>query len=384
MLFKKDPKNMELTMAEMKSKYQNPELFRDPSKHNMTVQRFELDVPSWNYILSGRYFGPGSGAPIGKIYNVFGPSSIGKSAFALYLAGKMYQAGGTVHWIDKETSFDADYAKRAFGLDALAGDGRVSVSVPDNAEEAFNILVSIVENDAADLIVVDSVPALGTLAQNEKDAEKASMAELARKLSEHFPKIISKIYKNNITILYINQLRANISGGMAYGNKATGGNAMTFYSDIGLEFKRTQGYEIWSADKKDYLGHETIIEADKNKTAWPHLKAKMLFYPGEGFSRVMDIANLAIDTGVIKKSSAWLSFGEAKFQGMENMRMALKEDPELLNKIWEATKPLLHPVVNTNTGEILNEATTQSSETTGNTASSEVAKSSSKKKKNAA
>jgi len=352
-VFEFDEKSLALAQKQLEAIHKGQHIFMDIDEDHIEVPRLELSLPSLNKILSNHYAGERAGFALGKIYNFYGPESIGKSALALYIAGEFYKKGLSVHWIDKEHSFDPEYALDAFGLDAWNKSKRVTISKPDNAEQAFDTIQSLVDNEAVHLIVVDSIAALGTADQNAKTAEEKSMAETARKLSEHFPRIISKMGKANISIIYINQLRANISMGMAFGSKPTGGNAMRFYPHISLEFKKPKSGDLYKGD--EFIGQTVDITAAKNKTARPKLKANFVLFPGEGFSIESDILELAVKTGVIIKAGAWYKWedGSPIAQGVDKVRHMLKDDAELTKSIWQKTSARLDQQIDENTGEII-------------------------------
>jgi len=271
----------------------------------------------------------------------------------MYIAGQFIKNGGSVHWIDKETSFDPEYAS-IYGIDANDKNS-FGYSQPEYAEEAFDTIVSLVDNATYDLIVVDSVPALGSQAEYEKTAEENSMATLARRLAQHFPRIITKLPKQKVTIIYVNQLRANIQGAMSYGNKTTGGNAMQFYSHVKMELKKKENIMTGKSDS-EYVGKKIFIQATKNKTARPMLSGEFTLLP-EGFSKEIDILNLGIKSGALKAGGAWISSTdpslEFKAQGIENARKKLVAEPELFEKVKQVVVRALEPIVDTATGEIL-------------------------------
>lgn len=351
--------NMNLAIAQVNAIYGEEKIFINPDVDDPRWKRVELSIPSFNKILSNHYWGNRAGFALGAIYNFYGWESLGKSAAGLYIAGELYKQGLGVHWIDGEGSFDADYAKEAFGLNVYDKTGRCSLSNPINMEQALDTVVSLVNNEAVNLIVFDSIASFDGEEAIEKSAGEKSMAIPQRLLSQHFPKFISKARRSDIAIIYINQLRANIKQGMAYGSKATGGNAMKFFPHVSLSFKKPQNGEIYKGD--DYVGTEIEITGEKNKTSRPKLFSSLMLYPGEGFSREADIINLAVKAGVIKKSGTWFSFnGENIGQGIDNVRSLMMQNPELTAKVWDATKvilePAIAPVIDIKTGEIISEA----------------------------
>lgn len=287
---------------------------------------------SLNKILSNKWAGPGSGFAMGKLYNFYGPESIGKSALAAQIASEIIKHGGTVCWLDKEDSFDPEYFQSAFGIDWTDSKHFILVK-PDTAEAAFDVIQSFVDNKAANLIVLDSVAALGAAIEMEQDASSNTMAAVARRIATHFQRITGKTGKYNISVIYINQLRVNLSGGMAYGEKSTGGNPMRFYPHVTLRFKRKELIMRGSGDNSVFIGTEVLIESEKNKTAWPHIKRTLIIYPGEGFSAEADLIALGEECGVITKNGTWYIFGDHRYQGFDNFRYALKENAELFHEL---------------------------------------------------
>jgi len=356
-MFKRDTSNLELARLQFEAikAHAGKKIFIDPYETDTSIRRLELPLPTLNKILSGKYFGEHSGFAMGKLYSFVGMESTGKTALSLYIAGTIIKNGGVVAWLDKENSFDPEYAKNVFGIDIYDTEHFILLK-PDNAEEAFDALQSLVDNQAVDLAVVDSIPALGASASNENDANSNSMATLARRIAEHIPRIINKCNEAGTSIIYINQLRANISGGMAYGKKQTGGNTMLFAPHCTLFFRRKEEVEKGTGDMAEFIGQEILIKAEKNKLAFPKQYGLFMLYPGEGFSRETDILNLALNTGVCKKSGSWYSFGEERIgQGIDTVRGILKENHELTDKIWDKTKLALNPVFDITTGEIIEE-----------------------------
>jgi len=327
-----DPKKIDLAEASLAAYYKRKNIFIDPQDGLLKTERLKLSLPSLNFVLSGYHYGEKAGFPLGCIVNLYGYESLGKSALAYVIASHVLKAGGAVHWIDREGSFDSAYVEKAYGIKVDCKDKSFTVSVPESAEEALNIIQALVENNSVNLIVLDSVAALSTVDQQDKYAEESpGIASVARLLSGHFSKVTALARKNRISIIYINQLRANLAS-MVGSKTFTGGNAMKFYAHVALELSKTKGGKIQRGDQ--YIGEEVRVTATKNKTAKPYLFANLFLYPGEGFSREMDILNLAIQADIVKKSGSWLSFGDEKIgQGLENCRLTLKEKPELLQAI---------------------------------------------------
>ncbi len=351
-----DPVEIQLAKAQVLAikEHKGKSLFLSPSDKNAdpSVKRMEMPLLSLNKILSDKWGGEKSGFAMGRIYNFYGPESIGKSALAAQIGGEVLKRGGRLCWLDKEDSFDPHYFRDTFGIDWWKNKN-LTLCKPDTAEAAFDTIQSFIDNNAADLIVLDSIAALGTASDMDGDASTNSMAAVARRLASHFQRITGKLGKSNISVIYINQLRANLSGGMAYGDKSTGGNPMKFYPHVTLRFRRKSLLIKGQGDTSEFIGTEVSIEGEKNKTSWPHIKRTVHLYPGEGFSKEADLLNLAEEVGTVQVGGSWYTFGENRYQGFDKIRLALKEHPELFNTLRHATLQELERPVDIATGEIL-------------------------------
>ncbi len=342
-MFKKRD-SMQLAQAELKAMYQDKKFFIEEMEFS-PVRRLETRFPTLNWILSGSYFGEKAGIPLGKILLIAGMESIGKSALGFEIARSFIHADGRALWIDAEASFDPEYVRKTFNIDAQ--DHEIfKVAKPDYGEQSFDIMTKFSEANSVDLMVLDSIVATATKKIVENNAGDITIGELARKLSTHFPKIITSIDKNEITVVYINQLRENMitMGGMmkSAGKSIPGGNALRFYPHVILLLKEIK--ELWVNGDTEYFGSEIEIYADKNKTALPKKFSNLILVPGEGFSRELDILLLASQTGVVRSKASWYYFGEqAVGNGLKQCHYNLKEKPDFLEEIWTATKPLLQP-----------------------------------------
>ena len=335
----------ELAMAAVKGLHADARLFYDET-YDPAIQRFELSLPSMNYLLSGKYSGEGSGFAIGKLYNFFGMQSVGKSAMSLQIQGDILKAGGKCLWEDIERSFDPDYTKRTFGIDV--NNPNFIVSIPDTAEEVFDICENWARMQAASCAVLDSVTAMSPKAENDAKSGKVFVGGLARAINPHFTKIVKLANDNLMSIIYINQLRDNLIniGGMlkSIGKKFSGGNAMLFYPHVSLEFKKDEDFYINKEEKTGFIGSNIKITAYKNKIAPMQNKSiyLLMLSDGRGFSREMDIFNLATDNGVIRKSGSHYYLGERKIaNGFKAVFETLQHDSALVDEIWDLTKPLL-------------------------------------------
>lgn len=329
-MFEYDKNAMKLAMAASGAIYKNEKLFYTPGVDDISIKRLELSMPSFNKILSNHHYGERAGFALGKIYNVYGPESTGKTSFALYISGEMIKAGGRVLWMDAERSFDPEYAKW-FGIDVDNQD-QFMLGEPDYGEQAFDVMYQFTEAKAVSLIVVDSVSALGTMRLQEKNAnENSQMASLSNRLAEHFQKIIKLSADSECAVIYINQLRENITQAGAYGKKFTGGNAMKFYPHVGLELKKIKEVEN---SKGEFTANIISVEGDKNKTARPHIKNNFYVIPGKGFSVSADILKLAIEHGICLNTGSHFYYEEKHLgNSLPNTIDMLDENPSVLAEI---------------------------------------------------
>lgn len=339
---------IQTSMAEVMAikTHSGKDIFCFPWEKDLSVKRIDTGIPSLNFVLSNEYAGPYAGFPMGKIVSFQGKESSGKTAASATIAGKYLAAGKRVLWIDKEESFDPWHFKNAFNID-WENDRNFILAKPDSAEAAFDTVVSFVNNGAVDLVVLDSVAALMTEGTLHNNAEANSMATLARKMSEHLPRIITPAGLHNLSVLFVNQLRANISGGMAYGDKATGGNAMKYYPHVIVDFRSQK----ITAPDGTVIGIEMNITGSKNKTSRPYNKATLAIYASDGkISREKDILAVGEKFKIVTKSGAWINFLNEKIQGFDNARIFLMQNPDiceqLYQKILEATTAPIEPINN--------------------------------------
>ncbi len=266
------------------------------------------------------------GYPRGRIIEVFGAESSGKTTLALHAIAEAQKLGGYALFIDAEHAYDPEYATK-LGVDP----DRLIVSQPDYGEQALEIADHFVRSGAIDLIVVDSVAALVPRAELEGAMEDSSIGLQARMMSQALRKLTANISKSKAICLFINQLRASI-GGFGYGDNmvTTGGNALKFYSSVRIKVAR--GTKIMEGDEQ--IGNMVKLFVKKNKVAPPFKTAETFMIYGEGISRVLEILNLAEELGIVRKSGSWYSYGEQKLgQGLAKVRELLKNNPELLNEI---------------------------------------------------
>ncbi len=262
------------------------------------------------------------GIPRGRVIEVYGPESSGKTTLALTVVAEAQKLGGVAAFVDAEHALDVIYARKlGVNVDDLL------VSQPDTGEQALEITEILVRSGALDVVVVDSVAALVPRAEIEGEMGDSHMGLQARLMSQALRKLVAAISKSKTTVIFINQIRMKI--GVMFGNPetTTGGNALKFYSSVRLEIRRT------GAIKKgdDVLGNATRVKVVKNKVAPPFKEARFDILFGEGISKAGDVLDLAVDCGVAEKSGSWYSYdGERLGQGRDFVRNHLKENPDIL------------------------------------------------------
>ncbi len=281
----------------------------------------------------------GGGYPKGRIIEIYGPESSGKTTLALHAIAEIQKEGGQAAFIDAEHALDPAYAKK-IGVDT----DNLFISQPDNGEQALEICETLVRSGAVDLIVVDSVAALVPQAEIDGDMGDAQMGLQARLMSQAMRKLTAIISKSKATVIFINQIRMKI--GVMFGNPetTTGGNALKFYASVRMDIRRTGRIK----DGDEIAGNRTKVKVVKNKIAAPFRIAEFDIMYNEGISKVGDVLDLAVQKGILEKSGAFLKYkGATLAQGREAAKNVLKEKPELLAEIEQqvreaagmATKP---------------------------------------------
>ncbi len=265
------------------------------------------------------------GYPRGRIVEMYGPESSGKTTFALHAIAQAQAAGGYAAFIDAEHALDPKYAK-ALGVDT----DNLIISQPDTGEQALEITEALIRSNAVDIVVVDSVAALVPEAEIRGDMGSSHVGLQARLMSQAMRKLSGAISKSNTTAVFINQIREKV--GIMFGNPETtpGGRALKFYSSVRIEIRRGEQLKIGN----DIVGNRTKIKVVKNKIAPPFKTAEVDIVYGEGISKEGEIIDLAVEDEIVKKSGSWFSYeGEKIGQGRENVKKYLKENPELFEKI---------------------------------------------------
>lgn len=264
------------------------------------------------------------GIPKGRIIEIYGPESSGKTTLALHMIASAQKLGGEVAYIDAEHALEPAYA-RALGVDIDS----LLISQPDTGEDALAITETLVRSGAIDVVVVDSVAALTPRSEIEGEMGEASVGVVARLMSQALRKLAGSISKTQCIVIFINQLREKI--GVMYGNPETtpGGRALKYFSSVRLDIRRTETLKNGS----EMIGSRTRVKVVKNKVAPPFREAEFDIMYGEGISKVGEIVDLGVKLDIIEKGGAWFTYGEQRFQGRENIKKYLKENPEIADEI---------------------------------------------------
>ena len=287
----------------------------------------EVDVISTGSLNLDMALGVG-GVPKGRIIEVYGAESSGKTTIALHIAAETQKANGIVAYIDAEHALDPEYAK-ALGVDV----DELLISQPDYGEQALEIADLLVRSGAVDLIVVDSVAALVPKAEIDGEMSDQQMGLQARLMSKALRKLTATLNKSKTTMIFINQIRDKI-GGFGFGPQTTttGGKALKFYASVRMEVKRVGSVK----QGDDVIGNETVVKVTKNKVAPPFKEANFQIMYGKGITRVGEILEMALDNDIVSKSGAWFSFGDIRLgQGKENVKVRLENEKELFEAIEE-------------------------------------------------
>ena len=265
------------------------------------------------------------GYPRGRIIEIYGPESSGKTTLAIHAIAEAQKSGGIAAMIDAEHAFDRFYAAK-LGVDI----DNLLISQPDNGEQALEIADQLIRSSAIDIIVIDSVAALTPKAEIEGDMGDNKVGLQARLMSQALRKLTSTINKTNTTCIFINQLREKI--GVMFGNPetTTGGNALKFYASVRLDIRPSSPIK----DGENILGKQTKVKVVKNKVAPPFRKAEFDIMFGEGISRAGEIIDLGVTYGIIKKSGSWFSYNDSKLgQGRDACKQIIQDNPELAEEL---------------------------------------------------
>ena len=318
---------VDMAMSQIEKNHGKGSLMRLGDKPTVEINGITTGALSIDLALGGK------GIPRGRIVEIYGPESSGKTTLALQVVANAMRAGGMAAFIDAEHALDPTYAKQ-LGVDV----DNLYVSQPDSGEQALDICETLVRSNAFDIIVVDSVAALVPKSELEGDMGDAQMGSQARLMSQAMRKLTAAVSRANTALIFINQIRMKI--GVMFGNPetTTGGNALKFAATQRIEIRR--GAPIKVGD--EVIGHETSVKIVKNKLAPPFKKVIVEMIFGEGISRQGDLLELGATCGVIKRSGAWWTMGNTKLgQGKENAKVYLRENPEDEKKLEHAVREAL-------------------------------------------
>jgi recombination protein RecA len=279
------------------------------------------------------------GYPSGRVVEIYGPESSGKTTLTLHAIAEAQRAGGIAAFIDAEHAFDRSYAE-ALGIDTE----ELIISQPDHGEQALEIADNLIRSGAIDMLVIDSVAALTPKSEIEGEMGDSKMGLQARLMSQALRKLTGTISKTNCTCIFINQLREKI--GVMFGNPetTTGGNALKFYSSVRLDIRRTSQIK----DASGVTGNRARVKVVKNKMAPPFRQAEFDILYGQGISKIGEVIDLGVDHEIVKKSGSWFSYGDTKLgQGRDAVRQLLHDNPELADEIeGKIREALAEPVEN--------------------------------------
>lgn len=307
-----------LAVEQIEKQFGKGSIMRMGDDHRIDIETIPTGSVSLDIALGG-------GVPKGRIIEVYGPESSGKTTLTLHVVAEVQRMGGTAAFIDAEHALDPVYAKK-IGVDIE----KLLVSQPDNGEQALEIVETLVRSNAVDIIVIDSVAALVPQAEIEGDMGDSHMGLQARLMSQALRKLTGIINKSKCTVVFINQLRMKI--GVMFGNPetTTGGNALKFYASVRMDIRRIS--QIKSGD--DVIGNRTRVKVVKNKVAPPFREAEFDIMYNQGISREGDVLDLAAEKSIVEKAGAWYSYnGEKISQGREAAKQFLKDNPKVLEEI---------------------------------------------------
>ncbi len=311
-------KALGLAMDQITKQFGDGSIMKLGEAHKADVELIPSGALSLDIALGGGY-------PKGRIIEIYGPESSGKTTLTLHAIAEVQRQGGTAAFIDAEHALDPNYARK-LGVDT----DNLLVSQPDNGEQALEMAETLVRSNAVDLVVVDSVAALVPQAEIDGDMGDSHMGLQARLMSQALRKLTGVINKSKATVIFINQIRMKI--GVMFGNPetTTGGNALKFYASVRLDIRRIGQIKVG----EDILGNRTKVKVVKNKIAPPFRLAEFDIMYNEGISRTGDILDLAVKHGIVGKSGAWFDYNDEKIgQGRDKTKEFLKGNPQLLSEI---------------------------------------------------
>jgi len=311
-------KALGLAMEQIEKQFGNGAIMKLGESHRANVELIPSGALSIDLALGGGY-------PKGRIIEIYGPESSGKTTLTLHAIAEVQRSGGTAAFIDAEHALDPVYAKK-LGVDT----SNLLISQPDNGEQALEIVETLVRSNAVDLIVVDSVAALVPQAEIEGEMGDSHMGLQARLMSQALRKLTGIINKSKATIIFINQIRMKI--GVMFGNPetTTGGNALKFYASVRLDIRRTGQIKVG----EEVIGNRTKVKVVKNKIAPPFRQAEFDIMYNEGISTSGDVLDLAVQHNIVGKSGAWFDYHDSKIgQGREAAKVYLKEHADVMDEI---------------------------------------------------
>jgi recombination protein RecA len=317
-------KALEVALAAIDKQFGKGSIMRMGEKTSMGIEAIQTGALSLDLAL-----GVG-GLPRGRVVEIFGPESSGKSTLAMHVVAEAQRNGGICAYIDAEHAMDPVYA-RAIGVDI----DQLLISQPDTGEQALEIVDMLVRSGAVDVVVIDSVAALTPRAEIEGEMGDSHMGLQARLMSQALRKLTANLNKTNTIAIFINQLREKI--GVMFGSPETtpGGRALKFYSSVRLDIRRIESIK----DGAEIVGNRTRVKVVKNKVAPPFRQAEFDIMYGKGISREGTLLDIAVDMGIIKKSGAWFTYeGEQLGQGRENAKNFLSENPEIMVEVSEKVR----------------------------------------------
>jgi recombination protein RecA len=313
---------LDLALSQIEKQFGKGSIMRLGEAHAVSVETIPTGSIGLDLALGG-------GIPKGRIIEIYGPESSGKTTVCLHAVAEVQKAGGTAAYIDAEHALDPAYAKR-LGVNT----DNLLISQPDSGEQALEILETLVRSNAVDIVVIDSVAALVPQAEIEGDMGDAQMGLQARLMSQAMRKLTGVINRSKTTVVFVNQLRMKI--GVMFGNPetTTGGNALKFYASVRMDIRRIS--QIKQGDQ--IIGNHVRVKVVKNKVAPPFREAEFDIMYNQGISKEGDLIDLAANNGIVEKSGAWYTYkGENIAQGREAAKKYLAENPKVFDEIAQAT-----------------------------------------------